>query len=41
MDVVRRRRLALGRDAAACLAWDPAYDGFQAHPSSPATTPTG
>jgi probable F420-dependent oxidoreductase len=32
MDVVRRRRLALGRDAAACLAWDPVHDGFRPIP---------
>jgi hypothetical protein len=32
MDVVRRQRLALDRDAVACLAWDPAHDGFRPIP---------
>jgi hypothetical protein len=42
MDVVRRQRLALDRDALACLARDPGPDGYQArYPSVPATTPTG
>jgi hypothetical protein len=30
MDVVRCQRLALDRDAVACLACDPGHDGYQA-----------
>jgi hypothetical protein len=33
MDVVRRQRLALDRDAVACLACDPGHDGYQARTS--------